>query len=75
MVANAPSCEYRVKEVFVMEYTNKVQYSNPYEMSFADEPRSVVTRAGMSVVEMVAWLAIMAVLCLGMIWIMSAASR
>lgn len=58
-----------------MEYTNKVQYSNPHEMSFADEPRSVVTRAGMSVVEMVAWLAIMAVLCVGMIWIMSAASR
>ncbi len=28
-----------------MEYTNKVQYSNPYEMSFADEPRGDVMRA------------------------------
>lgn len=75
MVANRGSCEYRVKEVFVMKYTNDMAYPNPCEASYVQEPRGVVVRAGLTAVQMVGCLVVMAVLCLGMIWIMSAASR
>ena len=58
-----------------MKYTNDMAYPNPYEASCVQEPRGVVVRAGLTAVQMVGCLVVMAVLCLGMIWIMSAASR
>lgn len=48
-------------------YTNMTR-KNPYDPEPAsDRPRSRIVRAGMSVVEMVVWIVIMAVLAIGMI--------
>lgn len=58
-----------------METTNDVMYKNPYQAPKEVPQRSVIVRAGMSVVEMVIWLAVMAVLSLGMIWLLWSASR
>ena len=46
-------------------------YTNPYarESAVSGHHNSVV-RAGMSVVEMVVWIVIMAALALGMIWLL-----
>lgn len=43
---------------------------NPYAVRPAECKHGRVTRAGMSLVEMIAWLVIMAVLSLGMIWLL-----
>ena len=50
---------------------------NPYDADFvAPEPRGgCLARAGMTVVEMVLWLAVMAALAIGMLWLLWTCSR
>lgn len=47
---------------------------NPYDVQPA-ECGGCLARAGMTVVEMVLWLALMAVLSLGMLWLLWSCSR
>ncbi|WP_239462487.1 hypothetical protein [Enorma phocaeensis] len=49
---------------------SRMEARSPYETAPAVESHGRVVKAGMSLVEMVAWLAIMAVLSLGMIWLL-----
>ena len=44
-----------------------VHTPDPYRIECRPEPRNPVARAGMSLVEMVFWLVVMAVLAIGMI--------
>ena len=49
--------------------------NNPYDNIREQDQRNPIVRAGMSVAEMVAWLVVMAVLAIGMIWLLWSASR
>lgn len=49
---------------------SRMEARSPYETASAVESHGRVVKAGMSLVEMVAWLVIMAVLSLGMIWLL-----
>ncbi len=54
-----------------LESPSTSPYTNPYARENAtSEHRNPVVRAGMSVVEMVVWIVIMAALALGMIWLL-----
>ena len=48
---------------------------SPYEVDEPRDNRPVIVRAGMSAVEMVVWIVIMAVLAAGMIWLLWSTSR
>ena len=52
----------------------KLAYASPY-VEPAHEVHNPVVRAGMSVVEMVAWLVVMAALSIGMIVLLWSVSR
>lgn len=54
-----------------LESPSTSPYTNPYARESAvSGHRNPVVRAGMSVVEMVVWIVIMAALALGMIWLL-----
>lgn len=54
---------------------SKFAYESPYDCPVASKPKNPVVRAGMSIVETVLWLVIMAVLSIGMIVMLWNASR
>lgn len=53
----------------------KLAYASPYDAEPVYEAHNPVVKAGMSVVELVAWLAVMAVLSIGMILLLWNVSR
>lgn len=53
----------------------KLAYASPYDVEPAHEVHNPVARAGMSVVEIVAWLVVMAALSIGMIVLLWSVSR
>lgn len=53
----------------------KLVYASPYDRLPERKPKNPVVRAGMSVVETVIWLVIMAVLSIGMIVLLWNVSR
>lgn len=53
----------------------KLAYASPYDRLPERKPKNPVVRAGMSVVETVIWLVIMAVLSIGMIVLLWNVSR
>ena len=59
------------------QMTDKNPYRNPYtsKPEREHESRNPLVRAGMSLVEMVAWLVVMALLAGGMIWLLWNVSR
>lgn len=70
MAAKTRLREDKVKEVVVMEATNMNPYRrNPYDVQ--EEKQNV----GMSAIEMVLWLLIMAALSIAMIWLLWSSSR
>lgn len=54
---------------------SKLVYASPYDVQPQPEVRNPVVRAGMSLVEMIAWLVLMAVLSIGMIALLWSVSR
>ncbi len=55
--------------------TAKLAYASPYDRPAQPAPKNPVARAGMSLVEMLIWIVVMAVLSLGMIVMLWNVSR
>lgn len=53
----------------------ELAYASPYDVEPVHEAHNPVVKAGMSMVEMVAWLAVMAALSIGMILLLWNVSR